>query len=158
VVLFKQLFQDLLLMSNVSYLKRVKLEVKNELEALPKVLQWFEKNVHSFFPEKFCWEAQVALAEGFTNAVRHAHRHLSRNLIIPLELTIFADHLEIKIWDFGQPFNFDEKLQLLREKNRDSWEREGGRGLDFMAKLTNEVQYIRVNNQQNCLIMRKFID
>jgi serine/threonine-protein kinase RsbW len=56
--------------------------------------------------------------EGFTNAVRHAHKNLPRETPIELEITVFNERLEIKIWDSGKPFDFKAKLkEELPEKS-----------------------------------------
>ena len=36
-------------------------------------------------------------------------------------------------------------------------ENEGGRGLVFMYKLTDDLRYIRTDDLRNCLVMRKNI-
>jgi serine/threonine-protein kinase RsbW len=51
------------------------------------------------------------VVEGFTNAVRHAHKNLPRSTPIDLEITVFNERLEIKIWDLGKPFDFKAKLK-----------------------------------------------
>ena len=60
----------------------------------------------------------VAVSEAFTNAVPHAHKNLPRETPIELEITVFNERLEIKIWDGGKPFDFQAKLQeKLLEKS-----------------------------------------
>ena len=54
-------------------IKKSRLQVETELNAVPKVLQWFEEFNNLLLPQKFYGECQLALIEGFTNAVRHAH-------------------------------------------------------------------------------------
>jgi serine/threonine-protein kinase RsbW len=51
------------------------------------------------------------VSEAFTNAVRHAHKNLPRETPFELEITVFNERLEIKIWDWGEPFDFQPKLK-----------------------------------------------
>ena len=134
--------------------KQYNLQVKTELEALKEVLHWFEGLIFPLVPRKMGWQCEVALVEAFTNAVRHAHRNLPQNTPIDLEVELLPNFLEMRIWDRGQPFDLKAKL-LQGEQNTSSMEKEGGRGLQFIKKLTDELQYLNLPNRRNCLIMRK---
>jgi serine/threonine-protein kinase RsbW len=97
----------------------------------------------------------VALAEGFTNAVRYAHQHLPATTPIDLELTLQSHSLEIKIWDHGQPFDLQAKLDSLQQHPLAPLEMESDRGLLFMRSFTDTLQYIRTAEGRNCLILQK---
>lgn len=142
-------------MHNESLIKQSHLQVATDLKAVGDVLQWFEQFVSPPWSEKFWWECKVALTEGFTNAVRHAHRHLPQSTPIDLELKAFVDRLEIRIWDRGEPFDWLAKLQFLLQEDCDPLEKEAGRGLIFMYQLTDELSYQRLPDQRNCLFMLK---
>ncbi len=135
-------------------LKQYHLQVKTELEALKEVLQWFEGLVFPLVPQRIGWQCEVALVEAFTNAVRHAHQNLPETTPIDLEVKLSPNFLEMRIWDRGQPFDFQAKLRK-GEQNVDCIEKEGGRGLQFIKKLTDELQYLNLPNHRNCLVMRK---
>ena len=62
-------------------------------------------------------QGQLAVAEGFTNAVRHAHKGLPLETPIKLEVTVFNERLEIKIWDYGQPFDLEARVKEFRQVN-----------------------------------------
>ena len=130
------------------------LQVKTELEALKEVLQWFEGLVFPLVPQKMGWQCEVALVEAFTNAVRHAHQNLPQTTPIDLEVKLCPSFLEMRIWDRGQPFDIQAKLRTS-EQEASSMEKEGGRGLQFIKKLTDELQYLNLPNEGNCLVMRK---
>ena len=130
------------------------LQVKTELEALKEVLQWFEGLIFPQIPQKMGWQCEVALVEAFTNAVRHAHQNLPETTPIDLEVELFPGFLEMRIWDRGQPFDLTAKLKK-GESEVNSLEKEGGRGLQFINKLTDELQYWNLPNHRNCLVMRK---
>ena len=136
--------------------KQYHLQVKTELEALKEVLQWFEGLVFPLVPQKMGWQCEVALVEAFTNAVRHAHHNLPRSTPIDLQVELLPNFLEMRIWDKGESFDLEAKLlEGEREANLDSMEKEGGRGLQFIKKLTDELQYLNLPDRRNCLIMRK---
>ncbi|MEG3936651.1 ATP-binding protein [Microcoleus sp. S36b_A3] len=61
-------------------------------------------------PEAVLQQCKLATIEGFTNAVRHAHKNLPLETPINLEITVFSERLEVKIWDMGEPFDLQAKL------------------------------------------------
>ena len=134
--------------------KQYHLQVTTELEALKEVLQWFESLVFPLVTQKMGWQCEVALVEAFTNAVRHAHQDLPQTTPIDLEVKLLPNFLEMRIWDQGQPFDIQAKLRK-GEQEANVMEREGGRGLQFINKLTDELQYLNLPNRRNCLVMRK---
>lgn len=142
-------------MTNEQVIKQFHLQVKTELEALRQVLQWFESIVFPSLPQKIGWQCEVALVEAFTNTVRHAHHNLPKTTPIDLEVRLFPSFLEMCIWDRGEPFNLKDKLRDSLENNSPPLEKEGGRGLQFMKKLTDDMQYLRLSDRRNCLVMRK---
>jgi serine/threonine-protein kinase RsbW len=140
--------------------RQFRLKVNSKLAALIEVLQWFEQISQGLISEKIisekqAWQCQLALSEAFTNTVRHAHQHLPKTTPIDLEINVFSDYLEICIWDWGQPFNLQEKLNSLPQAYQNPLEKESDRGLLFMQELTDQLQSIRSDDQRNCLIMRK---
>ena len=134
--------------------KQYHLQVNTKLEALKEVLQWFEGLVFPIVPQKMGWQCEVALVEAFTNAVRHAHHDLPETTPIDLEIELLPSFLEMRIWDRGQPFDMKAKLRKS-EREAGLMEKEGGRGLQFINKLTDELQYLNLPNHRNCLVMRK---
>ncbi|TRV51334.1 MAG: ATP-binding protein [Microcystis panniformis Mp_MB_F_20051200_S9] len=131
------------------------LQVRTELAALIPVLQWFESHGRPFLPESLLWQCKVALAEGFTNTVRYAHKNLPPTTPIDLELTFSSHSLEIKIWDHGQPFDLQAKLDSPQQDPVAPLEMESDRGLLLMRSLTDTLQYIRTGEGKNCLILQK---
>lgn len=142
-------------MQDFNFPKQFHLQLKTDLGALTEVLQWFERVAAPLLSEQQYWQCQVALAEGFTNAVRHAHRNLPPTTVIEIEANICPKCLEMKIWDWGQPFDLKAKLQELDCSDEDPLGKEGGRGLLFMRQLTDELSYLRSADRRNCLVMRK---
>jgi serine/threonine-protein kinase RsbW len=136
-------------------LTKIHLRVNTELQALEQVLNWYEQLQNLPIPPVIFQQCQLALAEGFTNAVRHAHQGLPAETPIELEVTVFHERLEIRIWDYGQQFDIEAKLRELTQIHQDPLEAEGGRGLSFMFKLADQVTYTRISDERNCLVIVK---
>lgn len=155
MALFKKTWNQLWFIQNDQVLQESHLRVETDLDAVTEVLEWFEQFTSPLLSPEFCHKCQLALVEGFTNAVRHAHHDLPKTTPIDLELQLFTKYLEMRIWDWGEPFDWQAKLDALCHEDIDPLEKTGGRGLMFMKQLTDEVSYVRLSNEQNCLLMRK---
>ncbi|MEG4960937.1 MULTISPECIES: ATP-binding protein [unclassified Microcoleus] len=94
-----------------SYVQHISLQVNTDVNALTLVLEWFEQLKDLSIPNEVWWKFQLALAEGFTNAVRHAHKNLPIETPVQLEIMVFKGRLELKILDCGPYFDFDAKLK-----------------------------------------------
>jgi serine/threonine-protein kinase RsbW len=131
-------------------------QVKTDLNALDKVLGYFEQLDQPWIPRQDWLQAQLALAEGFTNAVRHAHKGLSLDIPIEINLRLYPQQLEIRIWDRGQPFDLDGFLRQLGQ--RDTRFSGHGQGLPIIKKIAAHLSYQRSTDQRNCLfIVKKFL-
>ena len=53
---------------------KINIQVPSDLKALDQVLFQFNKIYQASIPQKDWLQCQLALVEGFTNAVRHAHQ------------------------------------------------------------------------------------
>ena len=136
-------------------LKQKRLKVHSDLKLLNQVQRWFEDFCIQH-QSQFSWsEAQLyrlnlALAEGFTNAVRHAHQALPRETTIDIDLALWSDRLEIRIWDWGKPFNPD-----ALEEPKPGTLQEGGYGWFLLRRLADKVVYERAADGRNCLLIVK---
>jgi serine/threonine-protein kinase RsbW len=101
-----------------SYVQNISLEVNTDVNALAKVLDWFEQLKDLSLPDRVWFEFQLALAEAFTNAVRHAHKNMPAATPVKLEITVFNGRLELQVWDCGQGFDFDAKLAEIIAADR----------------------------------------
>jgi serine/threonine-protein kinase RsbW len=155
VALFKKTWNQLWFIQNEKVLQESHLQVETDLDAVTEVLEWFEQFTSPLLPPVFCNECQLALIEGFTNAIRHAHHGLPKTTPIELELQLFTQYLEMRIWDRGQPFDWQAKLDALYHEDINPLEKVGGRGLMFIKQLMDEVSYVRLSDERNCLLMRK---
>lgn len=139
-------------------LKQFYLSMESDLSGLQKIIPWFEYNCGELLGQTVFLPMQIILIEGFTNAVKYAHLNLPTETQIELFVNIFEDLIEIEIWDYGMIFNLEEQLQLeIKTNAEDSLKRESHRGLLLMNSLTDELRYIRENEERNCLVMRRKI-
>lgn len=158
MALVKKILNRFRLMGNPKPLKQSHLQVTTDVNAVTEVLQWFDQFTSPQLPDGFWGDCKLALVEGFTNVVRHAHRNLPKTTPIEMELKVFAQSMEIRIWDRGEPFDLQDKLRSISEEERDPLEKENHRGLILMDKLTDELSYDRLSDLRNCLFMRKSIE
>jgi serine/threonine-protein kinase RsbW len=140
-----------------SPLRSDRIVVNSDINALTQVLDWFAQFNAPPLTYELWWFCQLVLAEGFTNAVRHAHRDLPATTPITVEVQVFSDRIEMRIWDQGLGFDLNGKLQELTQTPQDP-EPEGGMGLIFLHKFADVVDYQRYpEQQQNCLFLRKYL-
>ncbi|MEG3924310.1 ATP-binding protein [Microcoleus sp. D3_18a_C4] len=93
-------------------LHQFRLEINTDIKAVAQVLSWVEQlDPLPIIPLVVLHQCKLAVIEGFTNAVRHAHKNLPLETPIELEIMVFNQHLEVKIWDWGEPFDFQAKLK-----------------------------------------------
>lgn len=131
--------------------KKVKTLVRTDLGLLAQVLSWFDQFKHPTLPHTVWLQCQLALAEGFTNAVRHAHQDKSSEIPIEIEVSTRSQAIEIRIWDEGSGFDLERSLKtvpafvdLLAE---------GGRGLKIIEKTADVFSYTRTLDHRNCLLI-----
>lgn len=141
------------------------LSVTTDLDRLTEVVEWFNQFNHPALPQRLWLEGQLALVEGFTNAARHAHRHLPPSTPILLDVQLSAQIFQIRIWDYGQPFDFAANLQafqdLIQQPDFEPDTREAQWGSILFLKLINDrgwqITYDRHQPDQNCLTIQKTI-
>ncbi|NEP59013.1 MAG: ATP-binding protein [Symploca sp. SIO2G7] len=130
-------------------LKQDKLIVQSKLEDLVQVQQWFDGFcAASQLPwlEAVFDQVNLALAEGFTNAVRHAHAEMPTDTPIEIDLLLWQEKLEVHVWDRGGPFDPE---QLIEPKPGTL--KEGGYGWFLIRRLADNVNYERNDLGRNCL-------
>ena len=130
------------------------LRVGTNLADLARVLSWFDRFESPYVSQRIWLQCKTALAEGFTNAVRHAHQNQPSDRPIEIEVTQSPQSLEIRILDYGPPFNLEEKLKTLPEEI--DLEATGGRGLKIMNSIADRLTYTRIEPDRNCLLMVKY--
>ncbi|HEY9637179.1 MAG TPA: anti-sigma regulatory factor [Coleofasciculaceae cyanobacterium] len=128
-------------------------QVPTDLKALDQVLLWFDQHYQPSIPKKVWLQCQLALAEGFTNAVRHAHKGLSTDVPIEIEVTLYPQRIEMRIWDHGAPFDLEQRIQNLDQKLDNL--AGGGRGIAILQKIADQLSYARTEDNRNCLLVVK---
>jgi serine/threonine-protein kinase RsbW len=136
-------------------LKQSSFRTPTDLDALKDVLAWFDQFQSLPMDHEVWLQCQLALTEGFTNAVRHAHHDCPPDTPIEVEVVATPEVMDLKIWDRGPGFDFEAMLRRkLATTDQDA---EGGRGLRIIHRVADEVRYQRFPNQQNCLYLRKVL-
>jgi serine/threonine-protein kinase RsbW len=133
--------------------KLERLKVKSDLTVQAQVQKQFEQFCSKYISRMYSSNRQfhrlnLALAEGFSNAVRHAHQELPSETTIEIELAIRNEGIEIRIWDQGKPFNPD-----LIEEPLPGTLCEGGYGWFLLRRLADRVVYERCQDGRNCLLI-----
>ncbi|MCU0525120.1 MAG: ATP-binding protein [Elainella sp. Prado103] len=123
-------------------------QTNTDLHLLVHVLDWFNQFYQATIPHSIWLECQLALAEGFTNAVRHAHAGKPIDTPIDLEITLNPDAIELKIWDSGIGFDLEAYLRHLPEPSNQESDR--GRGLKIIQQTADRFHYT-TDQQRNCL-------
>jgi serine/threonine-protein kinase RsbW len=123
---------------------------------LADVLDWFDKLYQPEISQEFWLQLRIALAEGFTNAVRHAHKGKSQDVPIDLEIDLLPEYLELRIWDQGPPFDLCSFLK--NQPPKEDLYTDGGWGLPLMQRIANFLNYIRTPDNRNCLVLKKYYD
>ena len=134
-------------------LKKADLQINTGLNALDPVLSWFAQLYDPQVPTSVWIRCQLALAEGFTNAVRHAHEGKQPDLPVDIEVVVYTESVEIKIWDSGAAFDLEQKIKDMSEKIDP--EASGGRGLKLMKDIADSLSYTRTADGRNCLSIVK---
>jgi serine/threonine-protein kinase RsbW len=138
------------------------LQVASDLDGMTIVAEWFEQFNHPPIKPRLWQEGQIALIEGFTNAVRHAHQHLDPTTPVEIAAEVSTEALEISIWDQGEAYDievaFEQISQLIHNPDFDPLEREAQWGSIMLLKLRDEYGWqIGYQRQQdkNCLRIAK---
>ncbi len=133
---------------------KIYLKVNTNLDALSRVLSWFEQINQPPLPnQKIWWQCQTLMIEGFTNIVEHAHKNLPSETPIEMEAVRLNQKIEIRIWSFGEFFDMEAKLQKISELEENEEER--GRGLKIISAIADTLSYERMMDNRYCLFMTK---
>ena len=109
-------------------------------------------------------QCNLVLVEVFTNVVSYAHEGLAEDTPVDIEISIHETDkfLELRIWDYGEPFDLEAQIELATEevdKIKDSADIDniptGGRGLFIAKMIADDISYIRMDDDRNCFMMTK---
>lgn len=134
-----------------------RLQVNSSIYELARVRSWFQQ--FKSLPKPFRQQLDLALTEGFSNVIYHAHEHLPEETPVDIEVQIFPDRLELRIWDYGQPFDLFSKKRTLDQRHQEIFDVDdiptGGRGLMIMESIADQISYDRTADERNCLFIAK---
>lgn len=135
-------------------LQKAVLKVSTDLKKLDQVLSWFEQLHQDHIPKKDWLQCQLALAEGFTNAVNHAHQNLLGEEKITISVTIHTHSLEIRVWDQGPWFDLAAYINNLDLAETNEFG--SGRGIPILLKISDHLDYVQTDDGHNCLVILKY--
>ncbi|KOP26741.1 ATPase [Hapalosiphon sp. MRB220] len=134
--------------------KRIYLKINSDLTAFTEVLLWFDQiNQPPIFNKQIWWQCQTLLVESFTNIVEHAHKDLSAETPIEIEVLRTNNYIEIRLWSQGKAFDLERQLQETSELENNDQGR--GRGLRIMAAIADHLSYEPTIDNRYCLFIRK---
>ena len=139
--------------NKLKVLKAIEIEVPGDLQQLDRLLLKFNQIYQDFIPCRDWLQCRLALAEGFTNAVRHAHKHIPQEIPIEVEVLLMRSSMEIRIWDYGSAFDLKGFITETAKKHH-SW-LSSGRGIPLLNKIADRLDYRRTSQHKNCLIIIK---
>ena len=131
----------------------INIEVPSDLQELDGLLLKFDRIYQNFIPCRDWLQCKLALAEGFTNAVRHAHKNIPKEIPIEIQVLLRHNSIEIRIWDYGSAFDLQGFITETAEKHK-GW-LSSGRGIPLLNKIADRLDYQRTEQQKNCLIVLK---
>jgi serine/threonine-protein kinase RsbW len=107
-------------------------------------------------------QVELCIAEAATNAIRHAY-HGQRGQTVSIAVSTDVDRLQIEVCDWGTPMppeQIDRLIHGAEIVEVDGTDRalleEGGRGLQIIHNLMDEVSYIR-DQSLNRMRLTKYI-
>ncbi|MGA1355293.1 MAG: ATP-binding protein [Prochlorothrix sp.] len=101
-----------------------RVQVETNLHALAILFQNLDPARHHCPGETLWPQCKLALAEGFSNAVRYAHQGYPLVTPLDLEMAVTQRGLELRLWDYGSPFSIWDTLGqrgLSLRQNYGSW-------------------------------------
>jgi serine/threonine-protein kinase RsbW len=130
----------------------------SNLDAMPALLEWFEQRRPGSIDEMVWIQAQTALVEGFTNAVRHAHGPLDPPPEVGVSMAVEPGCLRLGIRDHGHPFDLEA---AWGEQTVDA-DREAHWGLIILQKLQRDfgwtIRYQPLSEGGNLLLLEYPLD
>ncbi len=139
------------------------IQVNSDIYALGKLQEWFQ-SFQNLLPKPTWMQCNLVLVEVFTNVVSYAHEGLPEETPVDIEITldIAENFLELRIWDYGEPFDFKAEIERANreaKKNKDFANVEdiptGGRGLFIANTVADDIRYETTGDGRNCFVMIK---
>ncbi|MFM7601740.1 MAG: ATP-binding protein [Pseudanabaena sp.] len=144
-------------------LEHYHIQFNSDIYALAKLQEWF-RQFQNLLPKPTWMQCNLVLVEVFTNVVSYAHEGMAEDTPIDIEIGIDKTEyfLELKIWDFGEPFDLQAEIERAtvesqKNKNFESIDDipTGGRGLIIAKTVADEIRYDVLPDGRNCFVMTK---
>lgn len=144
-------------------LEHYHIQFNSDIYALAKLQEWFQQ-FQNLLPKQTWMQCNLVLVEVFTNVVSYAHEGMPEETPIDIEIAIdkTTHFLEMKIWDFGEPFDLQAEIdratmESQKNKNFESIDDipTGGRGLMIANTIADEIRYDVMPDGRNCFVMTK---
>jgi len=140
----------------------------SRLDSVAPLLDWLEQHRPPGLDPLLWVQAQTALVEGFSNAVRHAHARLDPPPAVAVSLELTPQQLQLRLLDQGPPFDITPAWsaeECLPDQDPDGLgeahlpQREAHWGLVMLARLRRDfgwtVRYEPLPEGGNVLILRR---
>jgi serine/threonine-protein kinase RsbW len=108
-------------------------------------------------------QVELCVAEAATNAIRHAY-HGEPGHTVMIALAASTDQLNIEVSDRGTPMPVEQEQRLLHGTQANEFQTtdlrslpEGGRGLQIIHDLMDEVSYVRLGNINRLTMRKQFV-
>lgn len=144
-------------------LQHYHIQVKSDIYALAKLQEWFH-GFQKILPRPVWMQCNLVLVEVFTNVVSYAHAEMPEDTPIDIDLLIHSARrfLELRIWDYGQPFDLESEIDRLTSESHTKQQFEnvediptGGRGLLIAKTIADDIRYEVAPDGRNCFVMTK---
>ena len=139
------------------------IQVNSDIYALAKLQEWFQQ-FQNLLPKATWMQCNLVLVEVFTNVVAYAHEGLPEETPIDIEITLHGleNFLELRIWDYGEPFDLETEIERATKEAQQNKDFEnvddiptGGRGLFIAKSVADDIKYESTNDGRNCFVMTK---
>ena len=143
--------------------QQYRIQVNSDIYALAKLQGWFQQ-FQDLLPKQTWMQCNLVLVEVFTNVVSYAHEELSEETPIDIQVTLHVpeNFLELRIWDYGEPFDIQTEIERAAKeahKNKDFESYDdiptGGRGLMIAQIIADDIRYEVADDGRNCFVMIK---
>ena len=144
-------------------LEHYHIQFNSDIYALAQLQEWFQQ-FQDLLPKPTWMQCNLVLVEVFTNVVSYAHEGLPEETPIDIEITIhkLKHFLEMRIWDFGEPFDLQAEIDRAAIEAQKAQDFEsiddiptGGRGLMIANTVADDIRYDTLTDGRNCFVMTK---
>jgi serine/threonine-protein kinase RsbW len=139
----------------------------SRLDSVALLLAWMEQHRPPGVDGQLWVQAQTAMVEGFSNAVRHAHAHLDPAPAVVVTLELTPRHLQLQVRDQGFPFDITPAWAVQGQDDVDADplaqaqlpQRDAHWGLVMLARLRRDfgwtIRYDPLPQGGNVLLLRR---